>query len=214
MLDWPKKSSEVRKQNMAQRPSQTAGQKSNHVTPPTQLTGHEDSKHEKKTGNLNKQKPLISQSVKWKVQGIIQGHASHNSTLVKARQNIVLAKSGELIGYVWTLNTYYELLMRLRWAFLWGRFMENGGWRHQENGHLVFGIFVFGNRSLSLGRDLWEALPWGMSYALIFQCFRSLSFSSLFMSGLRSLWIVFVFDTVSLDLMPFFGSIPFIFYFT
>ena len=83
----------------------------------------------KKTGNLNKQKPLIPQSVNWKVQGIIQGHTSHNSTLVKARQNIVLAKSGELIGYVWTLNTYYELLMRLRWAFLWGRFMENGGWR-------------------------------------------------------------------------------------
>ena len=58
---------------------------------------------------------------------------------------------------------------------------------HQENGHSVFGIFVFGNRSLSLGTDLWEALPWWMSYALIFQFFRSLSFSFLFVSSLRSL---------------------------
>ena len=55
---------------------------------------------------------------------------------------------------------------------------------HQENGHSVFGIFVFGNRSLSLGT---EALPWWMSYALIFQFFISLSFSFLFVSSLRSL---------------------------
>lgn len=54
------KSYKVRKQNKGERPSQSTDQKSNHVTPPNRLTGHEGSKREKKGGTCTKIKPLLS----------------------------------------------------------------------------------------------------------------------------------------------------------
>jgi hypothetical protein len=45
-----------------------------------------------------------------KLEGSRNYTRTHNSTLAKARQKIALAKAGELIGYVWTPNTYYEPL--------------------------------------------------------------------------------------------------------
>ena len=97
----------------------------------------------KKMRNLNEQKPLLLRSVNWKVQGIVQGHSS------KSQTEHCTGETGELIGlnYIWTPNTYYpntyyKPLMRLRRAFFWRRFMENGGWRRKWSGSGL-GSFCF-----------------------------------------------------------------------
>ena len=70
---------------------------------------------------------------------------------------------------------------------------------HQENVHSVFGIFVFGNVSLSLECDLWQALPWQWSYSCVFGCFRSLSLDHIFARSLWASLAIFIFELQSLD---------------
>jgi hypothetical protein len=67
---------------MAQRPSQWTDQNSNHVTSPNRLTGHEESKHEKRGTWYEKHTTAFG-----KQEGILPKYT-------------ILAKAAELIDYI------------------------------------------------------------------------------------------------------------------
>ena len=114
---------------MAQRPSPTTDHKSNHVTPPTQLTGHEESKRGKK-GELKwiKATPFAN--------GKLEGSRNYTRAQFYSREGQTEHCAGESRGANW--------LRMYPWCGWDGHFFEGGLWRMEDGGEgdqeVVWGV--------------------------------------------------------------------------